>query len=86
MKRIANLSIIIENANDENIAKINSILHEYSEYILGRMGVPDKTHDVNIISIALCAGLDILNGLTGKLGKIKDVSAKILISNKEYES
>lgn len=86
MKRIANLSIIIEDANDENIIKINSLLHEYSEYILGRMGVPDKVHNVNIISIALCASLDILNGLTGKLGKIENVNAKILISNKEYNN
>lgn len=84
MKRIAVLSIIIESADDENILKINNILHEYKDYILGRMGIPDKIHDVNIISISLCAPLDILNGMTGKLGKIKDVSAKILISNKEF--
>ena len=84
MKRIAVLSIIIESADDENILKINNILHEYKDYILGRMGIPDKIHDVNIISISLCAQLDILNGMTGKLGKIKDVSAKILISNKEF--
>jgi putative iron-only hydrogenase system regulator len=84
MKRIANLSIIVEESNDENITKINAILHEYSEYILGRIGIPDKTHNVNIISIALCASLDILNSLTGKLGKIESVSAKLLVSNKEY--
>lgn len=84
MKRIANLSIIVEVSNDENITKINAILHEYSEYILGRIGIPDKTHNVNIISIALCASLDILNSLTGKLGKIESVSAKLLVSNKEY--
>lgn len=84
MKRIAVLSIIIESADDESIVKINNVLHEYKDYILGRMGIPDKTHDVNIISVSLCATLEILNGMTGKLGKIKDVSAKILISNKEF--
>ena len=84
MKRIANLSIIVEESNDENITKINAILHEFSDCILGRMGVPDKVHNVNIISIALCASLDILNSLTGKLGKIDYVNAKLLISNKEY--
>lgn len=84
MKRIANLSIIVEESSDDNITKINAILHEYSDFILGRMGVPDKVHNVNIISIALCASLDILNSLTGKLGKIDSVSAKLLISNKEY--
>ena len=86
MKRIANLSIIVEEADDDNITKINNILHAYSEHILGRMGVPDKVHDVNIISIALCASLDDLNSITGKLGKIKNVNAKVLISNKEYDS
>lgn len=84
MKRIAILSIIIEYADDENILMINNILHEYKDYILGRMGIPDKMHDVNIISVSLCAPLEILNGVTGKLGKIKDVSAKILISSKEF--
>ena len=85
MKRIAILSIIIESATDENILKINNIFNEYKDYILGRMGIPDKIHNVNIISVSLCAKLDILNGMTGKLGKIKDVSAKILISNKEFK-
>ena len=76
MKRIANLSIIVEDSNDDNITRINAVLHEYSEHILGRLGIPDKLHNVNIISVALCASLDILNSLTGKLGKIYGVSAK----------
>ena len=85
MNRIAILSIVVDKATDENVSKINGILHEYREYVIGRMGVPDKRHSVNIISVALSAPLDTLNGLTGKLGKIDDVSAKILISSKEYE-
>ena len=86
MKRIANLSIIVEDSNDDNISKINAILHECSEHILGRMGIPDKIHNVNIISLALCANIDTLNSITGRLGKINGVSAKILISNKEYQN
>ena len=86
MKRIAILSIIIENATDESIAKLNNVLHEYKDIIIGRMGVPDKTHGVNIISIALCDTLDVLNSVTGKIGNINNVSAKILISSKEYEN
>lgn len=85
MNRIANLSIMVERATDDNIAKLNSILHEYKDFVIGRMGVPDKVHNINIVSVALSAPLDILNGLTGKIGNIDNVNAKILISAKEYD-
>ena len=85
MKRIAVLSIIIEKVTDENVTKINEILHEFRDYILGRMGLPDKVHDVNIISVSLFAEMDVLNAITGKLGNVNGVNAKILTSNKEYK-
>ncbi|MBR1453293.1 MAG: iron-only hydrogenase system regulator [Lachnospiraceae bacterium] len=85
MKKIAVLSIIIEKATDENVLKINEILHEFREYVLGRMGLPDKVHGVNLISVSLFATMDTLNAITGKLGNVSSVSAKILVSNKDYE-
>ena len=85
MNRIATISIIVEQIEDENIKQINELLHEYQDVILGRMGVPDRTHNVNIISVALCADENIINALTGKLGKINGIIAKTLYSKNSFE-
>ena len=85
MNRIATISIIVEQFEDENIKQINELLHEYQDVILGRMGVPDRTHNVNIISVALCADENIINALTGKLGKINGITAKTLYSKNSFE-
>ena len=85
MNRIATISIIVEQIEDEYIKQINELLHEYQDVILGRMGVPDRTHNVNIISVALCADENIINALTGKLGKINGITAKTLYSKNSFE-
>ena len=84
MNRIATISIIVEQSEDENIRRINELLHEYQNVILGRMGLPDRKHNVNIICVALCAEENVINALTGKLGKIDGISAKTLYSKNSY--
>ena len=84
MNRIATISIIVEQSEDENIRRINELLHEYQNIILGRMGLPDKVHSVNVICVALCAEENEINALTGKLGKIDGISAKTLYSKNSY--
>ena len=84
MNRIATISIIVENSEDSNINQINSLLHEYQDIVLGRMGLPDKVHGVNIICVALCAEENVINALTGKLGRIEGISAKTLYSKNAY--
>lgn len=76
--RIALLSIIVENA--ESVEKLNGILHEYSDIIIGRMGLPYPRRKVSIISVALDAPSDTINALTGKVGALKGVSAKTTYS------
>jgi putative iron-only hydrogenase system regulator len=61
--------------------KLNTVLHEYAVYILGRMGIPYKTKNVNIISVAVDAPADIVNALTGKIGRIQGIKAKTLYSD-----
>ena len=78
--RIALISIIVE--KDGDIAKLNDILHNYSEYIIGRMGIPYKKRDINIISVAIDAPLDAINALTGSLGKLDKITAKATYSQK----
>ena len=36
--RIAVLSIIVEDS--ESTAKLNEMIHDYAEYVVGRMGIP----------------------------------------------
>lgn len=73
--RVAVISIIVTNA--DRVDTLNDLLHEYSEYILGRMGIPYREKDLNIISVAIDAPMDKINSLTGALGRLKGISAKV---------
>ena len=77
--RVAVMSIIVE--NPESVEKLNAILHEFGEYIIGRMGIPYRKKGINIISIALDAPQDAISALSGKIGKLSGVSSKVAYSN-----
>ena len=77
--RVAVIGIIVENT--ESAEKINSILHEYAQYILGRMGVPYQKRKISVISIIMDAPQPVISALSGKLGKLEGVSTKALYSN-----
>lgn len=74
--RIAIISIIIE--NQESVERLNSLLHEYSDCIIGRMGIPYREKNVCIISVAIDAPLNRINTLSGRIGKLDGVSVKTL--------
>jgi len=74
--RIAAVSIIVSDRSASE--KINAILSEYGEYILGRMGIPYREKGVSVLSVVLDAPVEITNALTGKLGRIENVSVKAL--------
>lgn len=76
--RIALVGIIVE--NKESAEKINAILHEYSQYIIGRMGIPNAKKGVAVISVVLDAPNDVVSALSGKLGMLPQVSAKAIYS------
>ncbi len=78
--RIAAISILVE--NPDSVAELNTILHDYSSYILGRMGIPYREKGLSVISIVLDAPLDVINALSGKLGRLSGVSAKAVTSKK----
>ena len=79
--RIAVMSIIVE--NPEVVEQLNSLLHTYSDYIIGRIGIPYRTkaRKVNIISLALDAPQDTISALAGKVGKLSGISVKTALSN-----
>lgn len=76
--RVAVISIIVENV--EAVEKLNGVLHEFSRYIIGRMGIPYREKGINIISVALDAPSDAINAMTGAIGKIAGVTAKATYS------
>ena len=77
--RIVLIGIIVE--NPESIEALNHLLHEYGKYIIGRMGIPYREREVNIISVAIDAPQDVISALSGKIGRLKGVSAKTAYSN-----
>lgn len=77
--RVALIAIIVE--NNESAEGINTLLHECSANIIGRMGIPYKNKGVNIISIAIDADQDTINTLAGKIGRLDGVTAKTVYSN-----
>ena len=75
--RLAVISIIVENR--EVSPQINTLLSEFGEYVLGRMGIPYKEKGVSVISVALDAPTEVINKLTGKIGMLNGVTAKTLM-------
>lgn len=74
--KIAVVAIIVSDITA--VDKINAILHDFGEYIIGRMGLPYKEKKVNVISIVMDAPQTVINSLSGKLGMINGVSSKVL--------
>lgn len=72
--RVSIIGIIVEKT--DSVDKLNDLLHEYGEYIIGRMGIPYEKKGVNVISIALDAPLDVINTLSGKIGMLDGISSK----------
>ncbi|MCI8774879.1 MAG: iron-only hydrogenase system regulator [Lachnospiraceae bacterium] len=78
--RVALLGIIVENT--EEIERLNRILHDYAEYIIGRMGIPYSRKQMNIISIVLDAPEEQISALAGKIGMLRGISSKVIYGKK----
>lgn len=78
--RIAVMAIIVENR--ESVDTLNHLLHEYGDYIVGRMGLPYEKKGVNIVSIALDAPNNTISALAGKIGNIPEISVKTAYASK----
>lgn len=74
--RVSVISIILK--NEEAATAVNELLHEFRQYIVGRMGIPYRDRGVSIISVVLDAPGDVTSALSGKLGMQEGVSAKAL--------
>ena len=76
--RVATLGIIVDDSADTEV--LNSILHNFKDYIVGRMGIPYRQKKMNIICLVIDAPQDQINSLTGKIGSLEGVNAKACYS------
>lgn len=81
--RVAILGIIVEDPS--SVESLNAILHEYAPFIIGRMGVPYRERNINIISVAIDAPQDDVAALAGKVGNLDGVSVKTAYSNTTFQ-
>lgn len=78
--RVAIIGIIIENA--KSIERMNQILHDASDIIVGRMGIPRVHGDLNVISVVVDAPEEKINSLSGKIGRCEGITSKVIMSKK----
>lgn len=74
--RVALIGIIVENS--DSVDKLNHLLHEYGQHIIGRMGIPHRERHMNIISIVMDAPQGVISALSGKIGMLSGVSSKVI--------
>ena len=77
-KRIGTISIIIYRR--EIAQQVNEIISEYSDFILARQGLPLPDKGLNIITLIIETSSDNINARTGKIGRLKDVEVKSILS------
>jgi putative iron-only hydrogenase system regulator len=76
--RVALIGIIVE--EPDSVGPLNELLHEYRQYIIGRMGIPYKPRNISVISVTIDAPMDVISSLSGKLGMLKGVTSKALMA------
>lgn len=77
--RVAVIGMVISNRED-TAKKVNDILSSFGEIIVGRMGIPYKERNVSVISVIVDGTNDDIGALTGKLGNISGVRAKVALT------
>ena len=76
--RVAVMGIIV--ASMDSVEKLNALLHEYSKYIIGRMGIPYREKNISVVSVAIDAPQDVIAALSGKIGKLEGITVKTAYS------
>lgn len=74
--RIALIGIVVENS--DSVEQLNSLLSQYGNYIIGRMGIPYREKSLSIISIAMDAPNNVISALSGKIGMLPGISSKTI--------
>lgn len=84
MKKTGVIGIVLR-AGRERVDRVQSLLSDYSDIIVGRMGIPDKTTGINTISLIVNGDTEKISALCGKLGRIEDVNVKSAVMTVDDE-
>ena len=76
--RVAIVAIVVEHSTSTD--QLNQILHQYRQYIIGRMGIPYDKRGISLISVAVDAPTAIISAMSGKIGMLDGISAKAVYS------
>jgi putative iron-only hydrogenase system regulator len=80
-KRLGFIGVIIEN-REESAPEVNRVLHDFSDCILSRTGLPNAKGNASVITLVVDITTDQLGVLTGRLGNIRGVSVKSGLAKK----
>ena len=83
MKKLAIVGVII--TNRAIVPEVQSVLSDFGDIIIGRMGVPDRANGINAIALIVEGENEQLSALAGKLGRIDSVSVKSAVTAVEIK-
>ncbi|MBR2480676.1 MAG: CopG family transcriptional regulator [Clostridia bacterium] len=83
MDKIGVIGIII--TDKKVVPNVQALLSEYGDIILGRMGIPDREHGIQAISIVVEGANEKISALSGKLGRLENVVVKSAVTNIEIK-
>ncbi len=76
------VGIVIE--RDRSVAeKVQTLLSENADLIMGRIGIPDKERGVYVISVIVRGTNERISALTGKLGRLENVKVKSAVTDSD---
>lgn len=84
-QRIGTITILIKGKEKESVSVINALLSEYGHIILARQGLPVLSHDIRIISLIIEGSTETISALTGKIGRLKNVEVKSVLTKYREE-
>ncbi len=79
-KRLGVIAIVVKDRNESYMA-VNDILHLYGKIVVGRMGIPYKDRNLSIMAIIVDGTTDEIGAMTGKLGRLKSVTVKSMLTD-----
>jgi len=77
-QRIGAAIVLVTEEGD--VQRINSIISEHADLILGRQGIPLRDRSTSVISLVLEGDTDRIGSLTGKLGRLPGVKVKSVLA------
>jgi putative iron-only hydrogenase system regulator len=82
-KRIGTITILIKGKTA--VPVVNTLLSEYGSIIMARQGLPLHNRNINVISLIVEGTIEVISALTGKIGRLKDVEVKSILTKYKEE-